>query len=285
MNQPTTDTQDLTGFHWIVINTSGGKDSQALLDVVVEQARAQGVEDRLVAVHCDLGRVEWDGTLELAKEQVAHYGLRFEVVSRPQGDLLEQVEARGMWPSSTTRFCTSDHKRDQVAKLYTRLAKEAREAGLVEKGEAVRILSAMGFRAQESAARAKRPVFAVDKRATGKGTTKQVWDWNPILAWLEEDVWARIRQAGTRHHRAYDLGMPRLSCAFCIFAPKPALVIAGRENPALLDAYADLEERIGHQFRGKPGSKGGVSLSELRQEIRAGQAIGGEGEDIVWGAQ
>jgi hypothetical protein len=48
-----------------------------------------------VVVHCDLGpRVEWDGTRELAEEQARHYGLRFEVVSRPQGDILDEVRQR-----------------------------------------------------------------------------------------------------------------------------------------------------------------------------------------------
>lgn len=51
------------------------------------------------------------------------------------------------------------------------------------------------------------------------------------------------------YHEAYDIGMPRLSCVFCIYAPKPALVLAARHNPALLHEYVAVEERIGHTFR------------------------------------
>ena len=70
------------------------------------------------------GRVEWDGTAALAREQAEHYGHRFEIVSRPQGDLIDHIRERGFFPSSTERFCTSDHKRGQVYTLMTRLANE-----------------------------------------------------------------------------------------------------------------------------------------------------------------
>jgi 3'-phosphoadenosine 5'-phosphosulfate sulfotransferase (PAPS reductase)/FAD synthetase len=272
----------LADFDFILINTSAGKDSQAMMDVVVGAARAAGVESRLVAVHADLGRVEWAGTKELAAEHAAHYGLRFEVVSRKQGDLLDHISERGMFPSSTTRFCTSDHKRDQVARLYTQLAKEGREAGI--KGRPVRILNAMGFRAEESPARAKRAVLSVNRRASN--SRKEVVDWNPIHTWKEAQVWERIEAAGTRPHRAYALGMPRLSCVFCVFAPKSALLIAGRENRALLAEYAALETRMGHQFRGNPTkpAKGDISLVQILEEVDAGAA---EGMDRVegWGNQ
>jgi len=60
---------DLTDFDLVLVNTSGGKDSQAMLHYLVTLAREQGALDRLVAVHADLGRVEWEGTRELAREQ------------------------------------------------------------------------------------------------------------------------------------------------------------------------------------------------------------------------
>ena len=44
---------------------------------------------------------------DLAEEQVREYGIQFMAVKRELGDLLDQVEARGMWPSSTTRTCRS----------------------------------------------------------------------------------------------------------------------------------------------------------------------------------
>lgn len=262
-----TEHEDLASYDVILVNTSAGKDSQAMLDLVYNLAKARGVEDRLVAVHADLGRVEWEGTAALAREQAEHYGVRFEIVSRPQGDLLDHIEARGMFPSSAARYCTSDHKRGQVAKVFTKLAKELRDSGKVT-GRPVRILNAMGLRAEESKARAKRLAaspsgFEPNKRASNGRRT--VVDWYPIATWTEAEVWQRIREAGTRHHRAYDLGMPRLSCCFCIFAPRDALVIAGRANRELLAQYVEVEEKIGHTF------KADLSLREIADAVDAGE--------------
>lgn len=251
----------LSDYDIILVNSSAGKDSQAMLDVIVEQARIEGVMNRLVVVHCDLGRMEWQGTRTLAAEQAAHYGLPFHVVSRKQ-DLLDQVAQRGMWPSNKQRYCTSDHKRAQVYKLMTALVAE--QAGL---GRQVRMLNCMGIRAQESTARAKKAPFQMDKLASnGK---RHVDTYYPIFDWTVEQVWARIRQSGVRYHYAYDLGMPRLSCVFCIFAPKAALVLAGKHNPALLDQYVAVEQQIGHKFTTK------LSLVQIQAAVKADEATEG----------
>lgn len=234
---------NLGDYDFILLNTSGGKDSQVMIDEVVQAAAAAHVWDRLLAVHCDLGRVEWAGTKELAERQVHHYGLRFEVVTRPQGDLLVQIEQRGLWPSNTARYCTSDHKRGQVYRLLTKLTAER----WVKDGPAVRILNCMGLRAEESPARAKKIPFYHDPKASnGKRWVDQ---WLPIHDWKLEEVWERIHKTGVPYHYAYDLGMPRLSCCFCIFAPRPALIIAGHHNLPLLKDYAAVEGRIDHKFR------------------------------------
>lgn len=256
---------DLASFDRIVISSSAGKDSQAMLTAVVAATDAAGINrDRLVVVHADLGRVEWQGTGELAERQADAYGLRFIKVSRPQGDLLKQIEDRGMFPSSTARFCTSDQKRGQIAKVLTALTKEVK-AELTEK-RPVRILECLGFRAEESTARAKRTPLTTNDRATN--TKRTVITWLPIHAWSTTDVWAAIKHSGIEHHNAYDLGMPRLSCVFCIFAPKAALIIAGRANPELLDEYVAVEDRIGHTF------KSGSSIRSIRDAIEAGEDAG-----------
>ena len=91
----------------VLLNSSGGKDSQAMLTAVVEEADRSGAgRERIVVVHADLGRAEWPGTRGLAGQQAAAYGLRFEVVRRPQGDLLDQIEARGRFPGPSTRYCS-----------------------------------------------------------------------------------------------------------------------------------------------------------------------------------
>lgn len=103
---------DLTGFRWIVINSSSGKDSATALRVTVQLARQQGVPmERLVVSHQCLGTMEWKGAAELAQKQAEHYGLRFEI-SRYRNKagveltLLEYIRKHGKWPDSKNRYCT-----------------------------------------------------------------------------------------------------------------------------------------------------------------------------------
>jgi 3'-phosphoadenosine 5'-phosphosulfate sulfotransferase (PAPS reductase)/FAD synthetase len=248
---------DLTRYDWIVLNSSAGKDSQAMLDVVVEQAdRARIPRSRLVVVHADLGRVEWPGTRQLAEEQARHYGLEFVAVRRPQGDLLDHIARRGMFPSPAVRWCTSDHKRGPVLTLFTRLAERSRQQGIA----VCRILNCLGLRAEESLARARRRPFVPNELASNG--RRWVDDWLPLHAWTAKQVWQRIRASGVRHHPAYDLGMPRLSCCFCIFSPRSALLLAGKHNPELLAEYVAVEKQIGHRFRVE------LSLAEVQSALR-----------------
>lgn len=233
---------DLPSYDRVVIQYSAGKDSQAMLDYIVEHTDRAGVpRSRLVVFHADLGRVEWQGTPELAAQHAEFYGLRFEMIARPQGDLLDHIEQHGKFPSATTRYCTSDHKRGQGHKLFTRLV---RELGL---GRQARLLSCFGFRREESAFRRKKNPMRFDRRASnGK---RHVDEWLPILDWTEDQVWARIDQAGTAPHWAYAAGMPRLSCSFCVLASRSALIRAAQLRPELAAEYARIEAKIGHRFR------------------------------------
>lgn len=255
----------LSDYDVILVNSSAGKDSQASLDVVAKIAKRAGIENRVVVVHCDLGEMEWEGTRELAEEQAAHYGFRFEVVRNERRTLLEQVEKRFIdrpdapsWPSSAARWCTSDHKRGPVRKLMTQLAKEQREAGVT--GRAVRILNVMGLRAQESCARAKKVAYTYDESASGKGVVRHVDQWLPIHAWTTEMVWARIKASGVRYHEAYDKGMERLSCQFCVLASKDDLVLSAKCNPEMALEYAALEEKVGWSFTAK------LSMAQVMDE-------------------
>ncbi len=246
----------IAGYDVILVNISGGKDSQAALDETVRAADAAGVRDRIITVFCDLGdEDEWPGTRELAAEHAAHYGLRHEVVRReitgPDGQPMQQslsahIEQRGKWPDAARRYCTSDLKRAPVYRLMTRLAAEKRAAGVT--GRRVRILNVLGLRAQESAKRALMAPFSRDERATNQ-TVRLVDEWLPIHSWTATQVWARIAKAGTRPHPIYAAGMPRLSCRFCVLASRSALILAARLDPGGAERRAQMEERMGHTFR------------------------------------
>jgi 3'-phosphoadenosine 5'-phosphosulfate sulfotransferase (PAPS reductase)/FAD synthetase len=238
-------TPELADYDVILVNSSAGKDSQATLDVVGAAARDAGALDRVVVVHADLGEAEWEGVPELAAEHAAHYGLRFEITSNPE-TILERTARRGAWPSATIRWCTSDHKRGPIRKVMTRLVSELRDSERVV-GRPVRLLNVMGLRAEESAARSRRNPYAPNPSASNG--RRQVDDWYPIHAWTVAQVWDRISAAGTRPHPAYQAGMSRLSCRFCVLASRADLVCSARLNPELAQRYATVEAQTGHRFR------------------------------------
>lgn len=252
-------TINLTEWRWIVVNSSGGKDSQTALRVVVAECDRQGVDRaRIVVSHQCLGRMEWDGTLDLVRRQAAHYGLRFEVSKYrdkhgAERTLLDYVRMRKRWPDSKNRFCTSEFKRGPGGRVIVKLFRESPGS----------ILNIYGFRADESPARAKKKAFA--RNARFSSGQREVWDWLPIHNWSEGKVWKSIKESGVSHAPAYDLGMPRLSCRFCIFAPRDALLLAGQVNPELLDEYCALEKEIGHTFQN------GRSINSIRDAIQAGE--------------
>lgn len=269
-------TPDFASYDVILVNTSAGKDSQAMLSHLVDLATTEDFgQATIIAVHCDLGRVEWQGTAELAQAQADAYGIRMEYVKREGtvrkdgvvlGDLLDQVVERhesnvakgreiAPWPSSTTRWCTSDQKTSQVGKLITSLAAEFAHAD----GSPVRILNCLGIRAQESAARAKKEVFGTES----SNSRRHVDRWLPIFDWTTEQVWATIKASGLPYHQAYDQGMERLSCCFCVLATKADLIIAAKANPALATEYAAVEAKVGWRFTDK------LSMADI---IEAAQA-------------
>lgn len=257
--QPISTLVNLHDYDIVVVNSSGGKDSIAALWQIMAMAEEQAYPSKNIHVsHQDLGESEWRGVTALVHQQAALFGLQVHVSRRRTQDgdeetLLEYAERRGKWPSNAQRWCTSDFKRAPGARIVTQLTK-----GLAKS----KVLHIFGFRAEESSNRSKRPVISINTTlTTGKRT---VVDFLPIHDKDLEWVWHIIRSNKLPYHWAYDKGMPRLSCCFCIFAPFDALVIAGRENPELLQKYVDAEQRMGHTFTQK------FALAEVQQKIAEG---------------
>lgn len=253
-------TPDLASYDVILINTSGGKDSSVMAHQVVAQATAAGVLDRVMLVNATFAE-EWQGTEELVQRQAAALGLADKLVicqrtiDGVKENLLDYVLARRKWPGSSARFCTSEFKRGPIDKVITRLA--------TVEGKQVRVLNCMGLRAQESAARAKNVAMKRDDRRTNG--RRLVDQWLPIFRMSEAQVWAYINAHGIEQHQAYALGMPRLSCVFCVFAPDAALMLAGKHNPELLAKYVEVEKTIGHTFKAKQ------SIADIQTRLAAGE--------------
>ena len=231
------DNLDITKTTLFVASHSGGKDSQAML---IKLAQVVPVE-QIIVVHACLGDVEWPGARELAQANADALGVPF-IVATATKSLLGMVESRfekrpevPSWPSSATRQCTSDLKRGPIEREVRRYAKAH---GYDQ------VVNCMGFRAEESPARAKRPTFT--RVARNCTQTREWFDWLPIHDLTTGEVFQAIADDGQQPHAAYSQGNDRLSCVFCIMASRNDIRNGAKANPALLERYIALEEKTGY---------------------------------------
>jgi 3'-phosphoadenosine 5'-phosphosulfate sulfotransferase (PAPS reductase)/FAD synthetase len=297
---------DLRDYDMIAVNSSGGKDSQAMLDAVMRECCKLGIQDRVRVYHGDLKDVEWSGSKEMAGLQAEYYGVPFIVAASDRyEDLLDHVSQRGEWPSGgkqSRQYCTADMKRQPINKQITAFADQwweqvesemqdklrrilgsqaavdkARGVGkkgnptsirttfkkvMKAQGETVnlvdyrpKILNCIGVRAEESKPRAKKPPFQPDSKQHGSSGEKKVDTWFPIFTWSRKDVWEVIAASRVPHHWAYDLGMMRLSCVFCVMGNLAALAIGKEYNPELFQRYLDMEDDLHSRDKLICGSK------------------------------
>lgn len=250
----------LSDFDLIIINSSAGKDSSCAIFEVCRLAELQQFpKEKIIISHQCLGEIEWQNTLELVYKQAYFFGIINIHVSKRknnigyQESLLEYIERRGKFPSSKQRFCTSDFKRAPGQKIVRHSTRHL---------ETCKVLHVFGFRKVESASRAKKDPFVFNDSLSTK--KRKVFDWLPIHNWSTQKVWDTIKTNNIPYHFAYDLGMPRLSCVFCIFSPKDALVLAGIHNRKLLNKYVEVEQKIGHSF------KHNLSIASVRDLVESG---------------
>ncbi len=240
-----------------VLNDSGGKDSQAM------RIALRAVPAALkVVVHASLGDIEWPGALEHAQAGAAREGLPF-VVARAGKTFFEMVERRHearpdvpCWPSASSRQCTSDLKRDPIAREVRRL--------LTERGGRL-VVNCMGIRADESPRRAKATTWKRSERNSLAG--REWFDWLPIHALSLADVRRLVADAGEQLHPAYASGNERLSCQFCIMGSANDLRNAARQNVELYRRYVDLEAKTGYTMHQSRRRLKPTRLEQLRREL------------------
>lgn len=258
----------------VVISISGGKDSQALLRAVVAYMRSNGYTNRLIAIHADLGRVEWENSMSFCESLCNDLAIEFVVVRREKGDLLQRWQDRmhtlkgqnkPHWSSAASRYCTSDMKVQPIDKFLRQFDN---------------VISVQGIRAQESAARAQKP--CVCERTAITTRTRTATTWNAIIDWSIEDVWATygntvedlmfaqsyFRYTGKIHpcwqfHPAYAMGNERLSCMMCVLGSKNDIKNGIKNNWHLAQELIDMERESGFAF------KQNQSIEQLRNEVIA----------------
>jgi 3'-phosphoadenosine 5'-phosphosulfate sulfotransferase (PAPS reductase)/FAD synthetase len=269
------------GAHFLA-NISGGKDGQAMTRILVQNGfTVHGL------IHADLGEIEWHQSIEQCRKQSQELQIPLHVTRRNDGlGLLQLIERRKQnldgtgkpfWPSSSTRYCTSDTKRDPINVFYRNHTHDF-------------IISCVGIRASESTSRAKKSPLEINTRASStfyKGMTVQqaienykpgkrlVIQWFPIFNFSDHDVWntygvtagdlaaarAEYKATGTvpgswPFHAAYVFGNNRVSCVICPFAAGSDcndIRIGAIHRPELVATLSRWEDETGFTYiQGKP---------------------------------
>lgn len=222
-------------------NHSGGKDSQSMFHYLHRHVPA----DQITVIHALLPEVEWDGV----EEHVNNTTLGIPVLTcRSRRTLLQMIEERGMFPSPSNRQCTSDLKRGPIERTIRRTGEQL-------------VVNCMGMRSQESTSRSKLETFKLNQKNTN---SKREWyDWLPIHHWLIDEVFDAIASVGQKPHWAYEKGMSRLSCCFCIMSNKEDLTTAAKLNPDLYKKYVSLEKTTGQVMMMPTKRHGRMTLEQI----------------------
>lgn len=218
----------LSDYDKIILSVSGGKDSQAMVEIVASEP---AVSDKLVLVYADTG-AEWKESVVQCELISKKHNIPL-IVSKAFRSLPEEILRRRMWPSASCRNCTSNCKRSNIDKI-------------VRKYEG-NILVVTGERREESR---KRSILEEEEPLSRLTTKKRnVTSYRPMLGFTEQDIFRIISASGLPAHPAYGFGNERVSCVLCVLATENDLRVGAKHNPEFAKQYLKMEEDMNHRFK------------------------------------
>jgi 3'-phosphoadenosine 5'-phosphosulfate sulfotransferase (PAPS reductase)/FAD synthetase len=244
-----------------LISVSGGKDSQAVLELALERGanimavfadtghEHQLTYDHLETIERETGvsirRVRADFTERMAGKRAfiqnggrgkpgwAEAGISQERIDaavemiQPTGNpFLDMALWKGRFPSTKARFCTEE--------LKVRPIEEQVVLPLLREGHEV--WSWQGVRADESLARRDLP----EQEWVDPGITV----YRPIITWTAADVFAYLGMKGRTVNPLYTMGMGRVGCMPCINCRKDELRQIAARFPEEIERVAEWEKKV-----------------------------------------
>lgn len=190
-----------------VVPVSGGKDSQACLQLALEEFD----KSEIIGLFCDTN-FEHPKTYDHVDFIESHYGVRIERVS--DGDVITRCLRYERFPSGQARFCTDDLKIKPTKRFIENLA--------ARQGEGFQLW--YGMRSDESAEREKRYSGKLDVETypmheiLPKKYPKHLFRMGivgrlPIIDWSTKEVFALLNGA---HNPLYNEGFDRVGCYPCL---------------------------------------------------------------------
>ena len=219
----------------VAFSLSGGKDSVSIshaTSMLLDQMRHP--RERRVAIHADLGRIEWQSTPATVEAAADLLGVPLIVVRNRSYDMLSKWDRRfelgcrryeqlqtyhltAPWSSANNRFCTSEMKTQVIL------------PELLRQFPTDRIVSVVGIRREESIKRRLTPVSKAEAACYTRKRGANILTWHPGVDVREDEVYAYCERHGLPMPESYGLGSTRHGCAFCVL---------GSENDIRVAAHA-----------------------------------------------
>lgn len=160
----------------------------------------------------------------------------------PTGNaFLDVCLIHGRFPSRKAKFCTEDLK---LAPLF------ATRTALLTSG--ISTVDWVGERAQESQARAKKPV--IERRVEPSGASRVVY--RPIHGLTAADVFAIAKRHGVKPNPLYLLGASRVGCWPCINSQKSEIALIAKHTPEVIEQLREWERLVSLVSRRDAGGDG-----------------------------
>lgn len=190
--------------------------------------------ERRVAIHADLGRIEWQSTPATVEAAADFLGVPLIVVRNRSYDMLSKWDRRfelgcrryeqlqtyhltAPWSSASNRFCTSEMKTQVIL------------PELLRRFPTDRIVSVVGIRREESIKRRLTPVSKAEAACYTRKRGANILTWHPGVDVREDEVYAYCERHSLPLPESYGLGSTRHGCTFCVL---------GSENDVRIAAHA-----------------------------------------------
>lgn len=241
----------------VAYSLSGGVDSVSISHAASAYLDQLGHPRSLrVAIHADLGRIEWQSTPATVGAAADRLGARLITVRNRSYDMLSKWERRfelgcarysdlltyhltGPWSSATNRFCTAEMKTQVILPELLRQWPD-RE-----------IVSIVGIRRDESPKRRLTPVSKREGDRYRRAKGGNILTWHPGVDILKEQAFSYVASHGLPLAESYPLGATRYGCTFCVLGSANDIGVAARApgNRGVLLHLVDMEATSTFSFQ------------------------------------